>query len=364
MKALPSLGGSRVFGLDLMRALSLILIMCVHASPLFVAHSMAGARSLIPIGVIAVEIFFVLSGFLIGQILLKLADDRLTLKGFLLRRWFRTLPNYFLFLILNFLVYAFVLQVQVGDWRYFVFAQNLFAPMQVAFFPESWTLAAEEWFYFLTPMLLVVARAVFGPGRRAFFAVAIFALLLYPAMRIAAVVLGDPHWDEGIRKVVYLRLDTMMYGVALAGVKQYLPHLWQRLGGNLAVVGAVLLLGWLAAYALIDIEKAEWLAVLTFSVVPAGCAAFLPYLDRWQRASVPFWDRWITNLSLWSYSMYLLHFLLMMVVLKFGFEFASQSLFNAFSIVLVWAFVVGYLGGKIYRYFELPCTNLRDRFTA
>ncbi len=346
-----------------MRATSLLMIMCVHSSPLFVAHSMAGARAMIPFGVIAVETFFVLSGFLIGQILLRVADGRLSLKGFLLRRWFRTLPNYYLFLILNFLVYALVLDMQVGDWRYFLFAQNLIERMPLFFFPESWTLAAEEWFYFVTPIMLVIARVLLGPGQRAFFAVAILALLLYPVLRIIAVATGEPHWDDDIRKVVYLRLDTMMFGVALAGVKHYLPHVWQRLGGNLAIAGALLLLGWLVVYALIDIEAHEWLAVLTFSVVPAGCAAFLPYLDRWQRASSAFWDRWITNLSLWSYSMYLLHFLLMMVLLKFGFELASRSLLAAVAMVVAWGFVVGLIGAQVYRRFELPCTNLRDRFS-
>lgn len=362
MQQLPALGPQRIFGLDLMRATSLVLIMVVHGSYLFATHAREIVLGLTPVGVVAVETFFVLSGFLIGQILLKVSEGKLTLQGFLVRRWFRTLPNYYLFLLLNFAIYAWWIGKPIGDWSYFLFAQNLLGPMQVHFFPESWTLAAEEWFYFTTPVLLVLARLALGPGPRGFFTVAIGALLLYPLLRALAVTLGDPHWDDGIRKVVWLRLDTMMYGVLLAGIKCYRPDWWARLGSNLAWVGVGLLVFWFAAFFSVDIQQTDWLKVLTFCIVPAGCAAFLPVLDRWTRAGSPFWDRWITNLSLWSYSMYLLHFLLLVIALHEFSRWTEPSLTWAWVVFLGWAFATGAIGGQVWRRFELPTTNLRERF--
>jgi len=333
LQQLPALGPQRIFGLDLMRATSLVLIMVVHGSYLFATHAREVVLGLTPVGVVAVETFFVLSGFLIGQILLKISEGKLTLQGSLVRRWFRTLPSYYLFLLLNFAIYAWWIGKPIGDWSYFT-----------------------------TPVLLVLARLALGPGPRGFFTVAIGALLLYPLLRALAVTFGDPHWDDGIRKVVWLRLDTMMYGVLLAGIKCYRPDWWARLGSNLAWVGVGLLVFWFAAFFSVDIQQTDWLKVLTFCIVPAGCAAFLPVLDRWTRAGSPFWDRWITNLSLWSYSMYLLHFLLLVIALHEFSRWTEPSLTWAWVVFLGWAFATGAIGGQVWRRFELPTTNLRERF--
>jgi peptidoglycan/LPS O-acetylase OafA/YrhL len=154
----------------------------------------------------------------------------------------------------------------------------------------------------------------------------------------------------------------MMYGVLLAGIKGYRPDWWARLGSNLAWVGVGLLGFWFAAYFSVDIQQTDWLKVLTFCIVPAGCAAFLPVLDRWTRAGSPFWDRWITNLSLWSYSMYLLHFLLLVIALHEFSRWTEPSLAWAWVVFLGWACATGAIGGQVWRRFELPTTNLRERF--
>ena len=90
----------RVFGLDVMRASAILLVLLGHATVWF--------ASFVPVfnigclgGYFGVELFFVLSGFLIGSILLRWLIDpgsTTTLFDFWRRRWLRTLPNYVLFL--------------------------------------------------------------------------------------------------------------------------------------------------------------------------------------------------------------------------------------------------------------------------
>jgi len=90
----------RVFGLDILRALAIMFVVAGHGSTLLPPKIGNISNLFIFDGV---SIFFVLSGFLIGGIFIKLIEENgietSVLKNFWVRRWFRTLPNYFLILL-------------------------------------------------------------------------------------------------------------------------------------------------------------------------------------------------------------------------------------------------------------------------
>ena len=93
----------RIFGLDLIRCFAIIIVVRNHSSTLLAYVFPNLPHLLLPDGV---DLFFVLSGFLIGSILMQTLEDRKTINisiisSFLKRRWLRTLPNYFLFLLIN-----------------------------------------------------------------------------------------------------------------------------------------------------------------------------------------------------------------------------------------------------------------------
>jgi peptidoglycan/LPS O-acetylase OafA/YrhL len=149
----------RLPGLDGLRALSIVLVLCVHLitlpgspqSPWFIAFAMRGH--------FGVEIFFVLSGFIITWLLLK--EENKTgstdLRQFYIRRAFRILPPAILYLgVVSLLVLAHRSSTpwsEIGSAA--LFARNLYGPGS-ADTGHFWTLAVEEQFYLTWPLLFVL----------------------------------------------------------------------------------------------------------------------------------------------------------------------------------------------------------------
>src|SRR5947207_12604591 len=95
---------ARVFGLDLLRAAAITMVICAHGFVVLYPHFGEPLGFFGHGGFYGVELFFVLSGFLIGQILIRAGADLAqggNVAFFYTRRWFRTLPLFFLFLTVN-----------------------------------------------------------------------------------------------------------------------------------------------------------------------------------------------------------------------------------------------------------------------
>ena len=120
----------RNFGLDFIRATAILMVLVSHGRtflPEFEYRDYLGV-----FGFLGVELFFVLSGFLLGSILFKefaLRDYGFnTLKQFWIRRWFRTLPLYFIFVLLNIFLLQHFFGQKEWSWTYFLFLQNFTTP--------------------------------------------------------------------------------------------------------------------------------------------------------------------------------------------------------------------------------------------
>jgi peptidoglycan/LPS O-acetylase OafA/YrhL len=353
--------GSRVFGLDVMRALAIGLVLASHGR-LYVEPLLPSIREWGRIfGYLGVEVFFVLSGFLISGILIRTVQRDAGVRSlvtFWSRRWFRTLPNYALFLVLNVLL-AWWIDGWLDHWpRYGVFMQNLAWPMP-RFFPESWSLAVEEWFYLLTPaVLFALVRCRLGV-RRAIVITAMAFFIGSLAARIGFVMRGEPAWDVDLRKVVAYRLDALMVGVLAAYVQTYHAHLWRRVRWPAMTVGLALFATGVWMYD--DLPRNESIIARTilFPVISIGCGLWIPALSAWTTARGP-GARAITRISIWSYSMYLVH-LPMRIVLHRAFETAAPTTSMMLLEGGLWLALTIAVSAACYRYYERPCTSLRDR---
>lgn len=355
------MASSRNDWLDLCRAVAITLVLLGHGRYLLesVFPWVEGLRFG---GFLGVELFFVLSGFLIGGILLRMSETSSTnwLLNFYARRWLRTLPAYYLFLVVNILlvvlgVYKAPLD---GVWKYVVFVQNLSGP-HPPFFAEAWSLALEEVFYLLFPLLILLARRLLGLSpSRAIFLVAVGVIGLSLAMRIVLAESVNA-WDAGVRKVVILRFDALMIGVLLAWVS--VRHLlWIKMPG--LVPGLLLIFFFCVLYfAFSDdasLNSSFFAKTFYFSLVPLGCAGVLLAGIEW---GLPKWLRRMSGfMARISYSVYLVN-LPVLLTLTYLLGCCSDSVGKALMMWLLFLVLTLMISHVVFKFYEQRFNVLRDR---
>lgn len=147
---------NRLHGLDHLRAIAIILVMIFHYGR-GIPDWLDPIRK---IGWTGVDLFFVLSGYLIGFQLLKeyKRDYRINVKRFYLKRFFRIIPAYLTVLILYFSVDSF----REGSglpplWKFLTFTQNFGLDLSTQkSFSHAWSLCVEEQFYLLLPITIIL----------------------------------------------------------------------------------------------------------------------------------------------------------------------------------------------------------------
>jgi peptidoglycan/LPS O-acetylase OafA/YrhL len=336
-------------------------------------------RYIINLGPIGVELFFVLSGFLIGGILVKLFDrgdfSFATVRQFWIRRWFRTLPAYWLILTVNILIYVFVKgnSLPTDKLLGYVFLQNLWYPDLLNIFPEGWSLAVEEWFYLTLPVVMLAAATLAKPARKEVFLLRVFAgyLIVFTVLRIVNALHPingiDP--DEGIRKVVIFRLDAVMYGVIFACLNYYKPRMLDRVRKplfRLSIICAAVLYFFVVRYELAYRAQVNETFrfcsnAFLYTLIPLIFSLSLPYASVVTQLGSRLLSRVVGHISKISYSMYLVHFSLFVPAL-YAIRISSAAV-GILWYLAYWLLVV-VLSSLLYRFFEAPVMQLRERFTS
>jgi len=352
---------SRNFGLDVLRALAIIFVLISHSRFCLVA-SVPEAQYFQLGGFWGVELFFVLSGLLIGRIIVKeVLDDRhFSLKVFWKRRWYRTIPNYFLFLFLNILYLLLVSYSAPPVWKYFCFMQNL-AWEQPPFFTESWSLAVEEMFYLLFPLLVVLLMKVRLKPERALLIAGLSILFISTTLRFLHTYIADPNWHRGIRTIVVYRLDALMYGVLLALYLNRRKPLGSKTKKGLCVAGMALLITSAVVFFLVNRDENFFARTALFSVTSLGFTFLMPAAMDLPVPRAMFIESFWRRIALWSYSLYLSNLLIYNVIQAFWLETAGKTLFNAILATFVFIVASILISAAVYRHYELPMMGLRDR---
>lgn len=176
-------------------------------------------------------------------------------------------------------------------------------------------------------------------------------------------------WDAQFRKQVVTRLDSIIYGVLGAYVAHYHAAAWVRHRRRLLAVGlALLLVHKLTMFFQIEAlaDHALYYSVFSFVVISLGTLLLLPWLSQLQlRCGTCY--RVITLISLISYSMYLVYLsLVQRILVPWSLQLLPPQAGSGQVMVqygLYWLYTIG-LSVLIYRYFELPAMNLRERFAG
>jgi len=360
----------RIFGLDILRAAAILFVVIGHGSYLLPPKLGKMTDYLVFDGV---SIFFVLSGFLIGGILIKIINEnglsRRILLDFWARRWFRTLPNYFLILILlcllNFVFTdGFALK---SVYSYFIFSQNLFYP-HPDFFAEAWSLSIEEWFYLIVPLLIATITFTLKTAyKKSILITSILLIVLvtffryyrYSTIEIATL----SQWDTLFRKQVLMRLDSLMFGVIAAYVSFHHYQFWSKYRKSFFALGLFLFLISKIAIDRFSEINLLYATVFHFTLISIATFLLLPYLSELKTGRGILYKS-ITYVSLTSYSMYLLN----LSIIQFWIinqipwaNFIKNPILMILSKYgLYWILVIS-LSILLYKYFEIPMTALRDR---
>lgn len=352
---------NRNFGLDLVRAIAIILVVIGHAR-LFLKNSILWGFPYFRM-IDGVDIFFVLSGFLIGGILIRDIHnvDKFGLSHliyFWKRRWFRTLPNYFLILLANYFFVKYGIINEHFDsfnYKFFLFIQNFNSPF-TGFFWESWSLSIEEWFYIFSPILVLVLCRIL-PNKWAFLSTTLIMILFPTVYRFISF---DPSYtafqvDINIRKVVLMRLDSIGYGLLSAWIFYYYYKLWFRFRNIAAIIGFLILL-FIINFHTKPSELYD--QTLYFTLTPISILLMLPFFESIRKVNFK-GSYFIEHISKISYSMYLINLALVSEVIRDNF-YPQNEAQSFLAYFIYWFSVIG-ISTLIYFYYEKPITDLRDK---
>ncbi len=367
------LHNERIFGLDLMRAMAILMVVSAHVLWIYGDDVFVGQAIFNFFGYLGVELFFVLSGFLIGiqlykQYILESFSHK-TVFVFLKRRWFRTLPNYYLYLGVNIIIATFVIGYEIPDlWKYFLFLQNLTSTM-LPFFAESWSLSVEEAAYIILPFFLFLFYKLSGKisPKYKFLWVVMTLIFLFTLHRVGYHYTTQntliSEWNLSLKDVVLYRVDAVMYGVLAAWIYINKPNFWKKYALWAAGIGwsvfLYLSLGIGLLRYTIDAYPAFWnIFYLPLTSLIGVC--FLPVLSLWKFSNA-FYAKSIEFISVISYSIYLIHYSFVLQLMKFYFPTEALSLVEKHLYAIVFIAITILFSWLNYRFFEKPIMDIRDK---
>lgn len=363
------ISNKRVLGLDILRAFAILTVVYSHGV-IILPSAIRFKASLFSFD--GVSVFFVLSGFLIGSILIKTLETEemnfTTLGNFMIRRWFRTLPLYFLILALLALYFKEKL-TSIEIERYIVFIQNFNTP-HPTFFPEAWSLAVEEWFYLLVPFTSFILISVFKmKSKKAVLLVILMIIVFITAIRYykSFHIRSGLEWDFILRKQVVTRLDSIVFGLLGAYLNYYYQSIWLRRKKIALIVGTIIFFFVHYSYYFLDLlggVNGIYNCVFSFTLTSVGVLLTLPFFSSLKHKEGYIYKA-ITFISLISYSMYLVN---LIIVKEIAIPFTLKYIDIPVKLSYVryawfWLYTILF-SFLLYRFFEKPFMKLRDKITT
>lgn len=364
-------------GLDGLRALAIISVVWHNVTA---GHYTGGAVSKIinmfsNSGWVGVQLFFVLSGFLITGILLDEKKTQHQLRNFYMRRFLRIFPLYYAVLCIAFLILpilnaepSWLVEERHQQVWYWTFLSNWSAPFfgSLSAFGHFWSLAVEEQFYLLWPLLVMTLQ------RRSLISVCLLLMISALLIREALVLYDLPFALNAAYKFTVARWDALAVGAFLAlAVRQHdwyaravkwMPHIswssfayilvFMSLSRNFAPVG-------------------PGITVLNQTVAALLFAAMLFFAIQPEVNRPTHWQKVLTSAPLrsvgkYSYAIYVFHLPMVQIMNGFWKDFFSQKPplvgVTGFSILI---FVASYAAAYCSWYLlERPCLSMKRFFSS
>lgn len=323
---------NRIIGLDVLRCLAVVLVLWHHAP-----NGLGG-------GYVGVDLFFVLSGWLVSGLLFReyLDSGKISPGRFLLRRGFKIYPSFWVFIAFSLFWIPLAYGPGFRDWRNalaeLLFVQN-YTP---GLWFHTWSIGVEEHFYIalaLSVWALAKCRGLrFIPHLFAVVAVGCFvarALAPFPAHAY------QNYWPT------HLRIDSLMFGVLLRYWRDFgtLPHIRARWG----LLGAAL---FVPAFTF-NIDASNWLRIVGPALFYVGGGLMVITFGQ-MRGDAPLFI-WLGKVGAASYNIYLWHFVALNIA-----QAVDKRLPGNWTPLLYYggALAIGFAMTKLI---ELPALRLREK---
>jgi len=268
-------------GLDHLRALAIFQVFFFHY--FIISKGKPGwLPDVAAFGWTGVDLFFVLSGFLITSALLTDIHhhQKISLGHFFLKRVFRIIPAYLVTLALYFMVPFFrEKEALPAFWRFITFTQNFGLNIKdTGTFSHAWSLCVEEHFYLVLPLILLLLLSTrtlrYGYVLLILLFIAgwMLRILSYEQLYLphANDADGWKYWYQYIYYPTYNRLDGLLMGVVIAIIFVYRPVCWNKLTryGNWLLLAGVLLLA--LAWRVCEDQQTYTASIAGFPLVALG----------------------------------------------------------------------------------------------
>ena len=363
----------RLNGLDTLRSLAIVLVLMYHYMAFASNEPTFGWGS--TAGWIGVDLFFVLSGYLIGNQLFRGVGEskKFSLPVFYARRFLRTLPNYYLVLALYFLIPSVMATKPLPPlWEFLTFTRNI-NHVPGTDFSHAWSLCIEEQFYLLFPVIVVFAVR-FGTSIR-------FAWMLIGGLILSGIFTRGILWTHfgtlavgdingyypNIYYASFCRADEFLPGIAVAMLRNFHGDIWGKLmahGKKIFTVGLIasVCMIWLVVnHMYIDgYGYTFFMTAFGYSLISMVFAilllAALSPSTLLHRIKIP----GASYLALWSYAIYLSHKPLEIYLARqmklIGWSPASIS-----GVAVIFLAII-FVGSLMYSLVERPFMNIRQRY--
>jgi peptidoglycan/LPS O-acetylase OafA/YrhL len=349
-------------GLDLLRSLAILLVITWHIPQSYYPFGVK------PPGWIGVDLFFVLSGYLIGSQLLRpyTQNRHISFATFYARRALRIFPAYIVVVVIYFTIHSFREQPNIAPlWRFLTFTQNFgLNSLATGAFSNAWSLCVEEHFYLVLPLVVVwlmkkptvfktllfsVTVLVFGVLLRGF----LWIHYVKPLSALEEKIVL-PVYLEKIYYPTYARLDGLLVGVLLAAISLFRPDWWRRIRSNQSLL---LLMG------LTSLALAVWIcrdmhsfstAVIGFPLLALSFGLLLTCGLSWNK--IPF-QRGANAGAVLAYSIYLTH----KPIMHLDHQYVSNFVHNRILSFLTYPVSILAAAAILHLCIERPFLKLRSR---
>ncbi len=332
----------RNVSLDAVRGLAILLVLIRHLPG---EPTNGVMRALFDLGWTGVDLFFVLSGYLISSLLYQELDESKTidLSRFWLRRGLKIWPSYFACFGLAVAIAATMelaggnrqaaLKRLLASLPNLIFIQNYTG----YWWPHTWSIAIEEHFYLLLPLVLLAVRKSLG-RRLPLLIVCVCAAVL--SMRVLMYFSGWLHW-QSYYYPTHLRLDALAFGVLLGYAHHYkrkqflaIGRYWPLLIGMLPLVGIAV---WF------PIESSMPAVTVGFTILYLAYGALVTVAATYPEAGKELWVvRVLSWCGIYSYTIYLAHSALSMIP-AFGQPSSAPRIWPARALFLLTSIIGGVL---------------------